>query len=99
MKLPSSRELLALKNLVPVAELVDRLTEAVSAVDQHSRQAVVTLTYKVTFDHETETIAVHAAVKSKRPVKINRKEEIQGEPEQVFLITRDEPGQQRFTDS
>ncbi len=94
MRLPTAKDLHSRDDLVPVAELADRIAEAIRAVEKHERKAVVTLTYNVDYDQETEKLSLRCAIKDKRPVRSNRNEEVLGEPSTVFAISRQDPGQQ-----
>ena len=96
MNFPTTEELLALPSLVPREEIAERLDEAMRAVDKFKRTATVTLTLKISYDEDFQTIDVVGTVKSKRAVRVNRREEVESEEFPVLSIKEEIPGQTRI---
>ena len=94
MKFPNANELAALPSLVPVVEVIERLDEAMRSVEKFHRNATLTVTYKITYDDEVQRLYVSSTVKSKRPVRTDRNEEVLGEDTPVLVLAEDIPGQQ-----
>lgn len=98
MLTPSSAELQDRPFLVPLDEIAEHLSMAIKGTAQFQRAATVTLTYKVSWNEEQEKLHVHSAVKSKRPVRPKRNEEVMEDDHHVLSLIHETPGQQRIDD-
>lgn len=99
MLTPSSADLQDRPFLVPLDEIAEHLAMAIKGTAQFQRGASVTLTYKVTWNEEQEKLHVHSAVKSKRPVRPKRNEEVMEDDHHVLSLIHENPGQQTLADA
>lgn len=93
--IPSDIELMMLPDLVPKQSIICHMLECINATDKHQRKSTVTVTYEMEWDEENQRQSVFVKLKSKRPVRSDRNEEIIGDRGLVFSIGNDVPGQQR----
>ncbi len=94
--IPSDIELMMLPDLVPKQSIIDHMLECINTTDKHQRKSTVTVTYEMEWDEENQRQSVFVKLKSKRPVRSDRNEEIIGDRGLVFSIGNDVPGQQRM---
>ena len=93
---PPATELISRENLVPAVEIASHLADAIAATARFQRGSTVTLTYKTEWDENTERLYVRAQVKSKRPVRPNRNEEVIEESDTIATFKEEIPGQERI---
>lgn len=96
--LPTPEDLVERRDLIPMDDFADRLAEAIGAVAKHKRKATVTMSFGISWDEGFCLLEVHAAVKSKRPVKPQRNEEVIGDEVRVLCLKQDETGQTAIDD-
>lgn len=94
--LPTASDLYVRPDLIPLDEIADRLAEAIRGTDKFLRKSTVTVSFGVTFNVDLQRLEITTAVKSKRPVKEDRNEEVIGEEGFVFAIKKEIPGQGRL---
>lgn len=85
-------------NLFQHTEIAEALLECLKATEKHERKASVTVTYKCGWNEDHTAIDLSVAVKSKRPVRVDRNEEYLGEDVFVCSFRDDDARQQKLGD-
>lgn len=93
MNTPAPVDLLLRPDLIPKEKIAEHLAMAIKGTAQFERNAVVTCTFKVSWDDETDKLHVTSAVKSKRPVRPKRSEEVLEDEDHILTLVHEIPGQ------
>lgn len=97
MKIPSIRQINDADLSAGHEELLERISDSVKATASHGRKSVVVLTFTAEWDDDGK-LKLSRSLKSKKPISINRNEEVIGDKLELLAMSGEHPGQTRIDD-